>query len=152
MQESSSSATQSPASSRGGSRGRGRGGVRPRFEPQAMVASGPFSMGSGAVRAARTKSGGGGGGGGGISSSTPTSYSGSEGLQPGMSRSYRNPDQKMDKEDYSDNEEVAGGKPVDMEEVEALDGWAPTSLGRYKEKDKKVKKESGVDSKKKKKN
>ncbi|CAO1638531.1 unnamed protein product [Sympodiomycopsis kandeliae] len=131
---------------RGRGRGAGRGGRGGGRQPIEMVASGPFSMGTGSLskyeRTKRIQSGSSAGsgpsGGGKWQGETEA-----DNLKPGSSmlrQSYRNPDQLKDKEEYSDQEEEV--EIVDLDDVGVLDFMAPRALPRMQERENKKKSKS----------
>ncbi|PWN20301.1 hypothetical protein BCV69DRAFT_283176 [Microstroma glucosiphilum] len=138
-----------------GGPGGGRGGRR----DIELVASGPFSLGTGSTsrldRARQSAAGRSGGAGAGMGASGKWGTGGegnlddSEKLKPDPGRmAYRNPDKLRDKEEYSDPEEDI--EIVDLDDVGTLDELAPRALPRVQEKEKKRSKqgEEAADKKK----
>lgn len=133
---------------RGGERGRGgRGGGRGGRREIELVASGPFSMGTGsASRAERSRRMGGSGPTAAAGRWEGGGLSGDNALKPDPGRqSYRDPDKLREREEYSDQEEDV--EIVDLDDVGLLDELAPRALPRVQEKDK-GKKGKGKDDKK----
>lgn len=112
-----------------------------------MVASGPFSMGTGSTsKYERSKRMASSSAGGGLSMSGGDKWQGeteADNLRPahastGRGSSYRDPDKLREKEEYSDQEEEV--EIVDLDDVGDLDTMAPRALPRMQEDEKKKKK------------